>query len=91
MSAAPLVRQENRSASISGDSGLDAKSPAIAVKRLTKSFGDTEVLRGISFDLPKGDVLSVIGASGSGKSTLLRCLNFLEEPTSGEIVIAGHA
>ena len=64
--------------------------PAILVSGLTKSFGTTEVLRHISFDLPKGQVLSIIGASGSGKSTLLRCLNFLEEPSSGTIEIAGQ-
>lgn len=73
------------------DTSAPAESPAIRVTGLTKSFGATEVLRHISFDLPKGRVLSVIGASGSGKSTLLRCLNFLEEPTSGEIEIAGHS
>jgi octopine/nopaline transport system ATP-binding protein len=63
---------------------------AIRVVGLTKSFGDTPVLRGISFDLERGRVLSIIGASGSGKSTLLRCLNYLERPTSGDIWIVGH-
>ena len=91
MKTASAVKQPNEPAATGADTGLDAKSPAIRVRRLTKSFGVTEVLRGISFDLPKGHVLSVIGASGSGKSTLLRCLNFLEEPTSGDIAIAGHA
>jgi ABC-type histidine transport system ATPase subunit len=60
-------------------------APAMRVVDLHKRFGDVAVLRGISFDLPRGTVLSVIGASGSGKSTLLRCLNFLETPTAGEI------
>jgi ABC-type histidine transport system ATPase subunit len=58
---------------------------------LRKSFGDTPVLQGISFDLPKGSVLSIIGASGSGKSTLLRCVNLLEIPSSGEIHFRGAA
>jgi ABC-type polar amino acid transport system ATPase subunit len=57
---------------------------------VTKAFGTTQVLRGISFDLERGKVLSIIGASGSGKSTLLRCLNYLERPTSGEIWIEGE-
>ena len=65
-------------------------SLAIRVVGLIKSFGDVPVLRGISFDLNRGQVLSIIGASGSGKSTLLRCLNYLERPTSGDVWIAGN-
>ncbi len=57
----------------------------LEVKNITKSFGKTEVLKGISFSLEKGNVLSVIGSSGSGKTTLLRCLNFLETPDTGII------
>jgi ABC-type histidine transport system ATPase subunit len=64
--------------------------PAIRVIGLTKRFGTVPVLRGISFELERGKVLSIVGASGSGKSTLLRCLNHLEQPTSGEIWIAGQ-
>ena len=59
------------------------------VHDLHKSFGTLKVLDGISFEVRQGDVLSVIGASGSGKSTLLRCINLLEQPTSGEIRLAG--
>jgi ABC-type histidine transport system ATPase subunit len=66
-------------------------SAAIRVVDLTKDFGTTRVLRGISFELERGTVLSIIGASGSGKSTLLRCLNYLEKPTSGEIWIGDQA
>lgn len=55
------------------------------VKDITKSFGKVEVLKGISFSLEKGNVLSVIGSSGSGKTTLLRCLNFLETADNGVI------
>lgn len=58
----------------------------ITIKDLTKSFGKTEVLNGVSFEVNKGDVVSIIGSSGSGKSTLLRCINLLETPTSGEII-----
>ncbi|HEX9463220.1 MAG TPA: amino acid ABC transporter ATP-binding protein [Alphaproteobacteria bacterium] len=61
----------------------------LRVVDLQKSFGDTPVLKGISFDLPKGTVLSIIGASGSGKSTLLRCVNLLEIPSAGEIHFRG--
>ncbi|KMK93698.1 amino acid ABC transporter ATP-binding protein [Rossellomorea marisflavi] len=54
-------------------------------KSIHKSFGQLNVLKGIDFSVGKGEVVAVIGPSGSGKSTLLRCLNFLEEPTSGDI------
>ncbi len=61
----------------------------LEVKNITKNFGKTEVLRGISFSLEKGEVLAIIGSSGSGKTTLLRCLNFLETPDTGTITVAG--
>lgn len=59
----------------------------LQVKDLKKKFGKTEVLKGISFSLEKGEVLSIIGSSGSGKTTLLRCLNFLETAEEGTISI----
>lgn len=62
----------------------------LEVNNLYKSFGKTEVLKGINFSMEKGEVLSVIGSSGSGKTTLLRCLNALEIPTSGRITINGN-
>ncbi len=65
--------------------------PILEVKNLKKNFGQTEVLRGIDFSLEAGEVLSVIGTSGGGKTTLLRCLNFLETPDSGEILINGES
>ena len=62
----------------------------LQVNHLSKSFGTHEVLRDIDFTVSKGDVTSIIGASGSGKSTLLRCINLLENPTSGEILYHGE-
>lgn len=64
--------------------------PKIEVKNLEKSFGDLQVLRDINLEVEEGEVVCVIGPSGSGKSTMLRCLNGLETPTSGSIVIDGH-
>ena len=63
---------------------------AIEIKGLHKYFGDLEVLRGIDFQVAMGEVVCVLGPSGSGKSTLLRCVNRLEEPTSGTILIEGE-
>jgi len=63
--------------------------PAIEVRELHKYFGDNEVLKGIDFHVDAGEVVCVIGPSGSGKSTLLRCVNRLEEPTSGQIFVEG--
>ena len=62
----------------------------LKVNHLSKSFGTHEVLRDIDFTVNKGDVTSIIGASGSGKSTLLRCINLLENPSSGEILYHGE-
>jgi len=59
----------------------------LEVKNISKTFGDTEVLKDINFSLNQGDVYSIIGSSGSGKTTLLRCLNFLETPTTGIIKV----
>jgi octopine/nopaline transport system ATP-binding protein len=65
-------------------------TPPIRVVELRKSFGALEVLRGVSFEVRRASVVSMIGASGSGKSTLLRCINRLETPTSGEVYIEGE-
>ncbi len=64
-------------------------TPLIQVQNLGKKFGDMEVLKDISVDIYKGDVVCVIGPSGSGKSTFLRCLNRLEEPSGGHILFEG--
>ena len=60
------------------------------VQNIKKSFGKTEVLKGISFSLEQGQVLAIIGSSGSGKTTLLRCLNFLEQADFGTICVDGE-
>ena len=62
----------------------------LQIQHLSKSFGSHEVLKDIDFSVKKGDVTSIIGASGSGKSTLLRCINLLENPTSGQILYHGE-
>src|SRR5512133_4046898 len=61
----------------------------VEVIDLHKSFGSVEVLKGISTIIHRGEVVCVIGPSGSGKSTLLRCVNLLEEPTSGKVFVGG--
>jgi polar amino acid transport system ATP-binding protein len=71
------------------DIHFDAGARAIEVRDLHKYFGDNEVLKGIDFHVDQGQVVCVIGPSGSGKSTLLRCVNRLEEPTSGRILVEG--
>ena len=61
----------------------------VKVENLCKNFGDFEALRNINLTVREGEKLVIIGPSGSGKSTLIRCINYLEEPTSGKIYIAG--
>ena len=69
---------------------MNNKEPLIETKNLYKSFGDLNVLNGISETIYKGEVITIIGPSGGGKSTFLRCLNLLEEPTSGEVIFEGN-
>ncbi len=66
------------------------KKNILKVNNLKKSFGQNEILKGISFELDEGQVTTIIGPSGSGKSTLLRCLNLLERPDGGEIIYEGE-
>ena len=69
----------------SGDAGNDL----LRLVDIRKSFGEVEVLKGISLSVEQGEVIAIIGASGSGKSTLLRCVNLLERPSAGEIIFDG--
>lgn len=66
------------------------KNTELVVKDLRKSFGKNKVLNGINFRLNEGERVVVLGPSGSGKSTFLRCINWMEEPTSGEIILDGE-
>lgn len=64
--------------------------PILEIKNIAKSFGKTKVLKNIDFSLNEGEVVSIIGSSGSGKTTLLRCVNFLENADSGQIIVDGE-
>ena len=64
--------------------------PILSVNNLTKSYGESTPIRNVSFEVNKGDVISIIGPSGCGKSTLIRCLNMLEKPTAGSIILEGY-
>jgi len=66
-----------------------APGPVVRISGLHKSFGDREVLKGVDLEVGQGEVVCIIGASGSGKSTLLRCVNLLEQPTSGTVEVLG--
>ncbi|MET7640685.1 amino acid ABC transporter ATP-binding protein [Streptomyces sp. NPDC005438] len=72
-----------------GSGRVDLPEEAIQLRGLHKAFGELEVLKGIDLTVRRGEVVCVIGPSGSGKSTLLRCVNLLEEPTKGQVVVAG--
>lgn len=65
--------------------------PIVAIEDLYKNFGHLEVLKGISLEVQQGEVVTIIGRSGSGKSTLLRCVNFLEQPTHGQVTVDGFS
>ena len=69
---------------------MENKNTDLVIKNLKKSFGKNKVLRGIDFELKEGERVVVLGPSGSGKSTFLRCINWMEEPTSGEIIFDGE-
>ena len=64
--------------------------PILEIKNLAKSFGNTEVLKGVNFSMEEGEVVSILGSSGSGKTTLLRCINFLEKADKGQIYVDGN-
>jgi polar amino acid transport system ATP-binding protein len=84
-----VLRRAATGSPAGGDAGPGA-DPLVRLVGIRKSFGSLEVLRGISLDVARGEVLSLIGPSGSGKTTLLRCVNFLERPTAGEVWIDGR-
>lgn len=67
-----------------------ADQSALKIDDLHKSFGEHEVIKGVSMEAQKGDVIAILGASGSGKSTFLRCINPLETPNSGDVYLAGE-
>lgn len=69
---------------------MENKATDLVIKNLKKSFGKNKVLRGIDFELVEGERVVVLGPSGSGKSTFLRCINWMEEPTSGKIIFDGE-
>ncbi len=68
---------------------MPSKQKVIEIKNIRKDFGNRTVLKDVNFNVHEGEVVSIIGSSGSGKSTLLRCINLLETPTSGQILIHG--
>lgn len=63
----------------------------VSVRNLNKKFGEREILKDISFDIHRGDVVCIIGPSGSGKSTMIRCINYLEQPSDGDIMYRGES
>ena len=84
-----MAETEQRQQAAAGAGSTAVEEPILSIRHLSKRFGSLEVLKDISFDVRKGEVVVVLGPSGSGKSTMLRCLNRLEEPTSGEIIFEG--
>ena len=74
-----------------GGAGYAEARPMIEVRRIRKRFGDLEALRDVSMEIKRGEVVVVIGPSGSGKSTLLRCVNRLETPDDGEVIVDGRS
>ena len=69
---------------------MNNKDTALELINIHKSFGNLEVLKGVNLSAARGEVISILGSSGSGKSTLLRCINLLERPSKGEIIIANE-
>lgn len=74
---------------LSSASGVSPQAPVISIRNLHVSYGEREILHGVTFDVPAGETVVILGGSGSGKSTLLRTLVGLEAPTSGEVIVRG--
>ncbi|MFX0545078.1 ABC transporter ATP-binding protein [Roseovarius sp. S1116L3] len=90
MSSAQSAPKAEANAANTAADRAEPPAEAIRVEDLHKSFGNLEVLKGVSLTAARGDVVAIIGGSGSGKSTMLRCINFLETPSSGRIIVAGE-
>ncbi len=100
--SAAMIETIGPSDSSSGENVLDTSAqtaasaathnaaPKLVARDIHKRFGDNEVLKGVSLAANAGDVISIIGSSGSGKSTFLRCINFLERPNAGDIIVDGE-
>lgn len=85
-----MIKNDNETMSIKNLSNeFEKRKTVIKINGLTKEFGNLKVLKGISTEIKEGEVISIIGPSGSGKSTFLRCINKLEEATSGELFVNG--
>ena len=84
-----VVSPQNESCGAMNTAPIGGATP-LEVYNIKKCFGETEVLKGLSLQAKKGDVITLIGASGSGKSTFLRCMNLLEQPDDGELVVHGE-
>ena len=85
-----VLRKRNSKFKIQDSKLPDTGKPLISISHLKKSFGTLEVLKDINAEIHRGEVISIIGPSGTGKSTLLRCLNLLEQPTGGSIIVEGE-
>ena len=85
-----FIRCKSKSKSPASNNKSQNSSPLIRIEHLKKSFGSLNVLRDVNADILSGEIISIIGPSGSGKSTLLRCLNLLEQPTKGKIIVDGE-
>ncbi|WP_332506770.1 amino acid ABC transporter ATP-binding protein [Peptostreptococcus sp.] len=70
---------------------MSENNALLEIKDLHKSFGNLDVIKGVDLEIDKGDILVIVGPSGSGKSTVLRCMNLLENPTSGDIIFEGES
>ncbi len=81
----PMANDSNPS----GTAPVSPQEPAIAIRNLRVAYGEREILHGVTFDVPAGETVVILGGSGSGKSTLLRTLVGLEAPTSGEVIVRG--